>query len=497
MFLDHIITKDHTFLHDYNTIKKSLQHKGGKIPRWYTFLQDHITINNHRLQKWVMAWIPIKSELAYGKLLTTTHYPNCIPVSYIEHWIYKDLSSVVRNDTPRSLPTTIIQYLLLVETLSKQKKLNLTNINNRNVNTFQLLKYSHPSYRISAYNDYLIQQKKIPPCIDLPITLPIPIRPHNPNDYLISSLITQDSIISDLKNLALMLSDFTELKFYTDGSYQSINIDNESPIGYKWIVANHINDNIFYSGSLKFFPSSTKAETMAILTALIVCPPKCIIEIYTDSQAVIDGFHKSKNLHSISLRRFNKINNNILWSTIHHIINKFSLKVTLFKVKAHSGDYYNDSADALAKAGRLILTPTTINHDHLPSQTITLEWNEEIPLDKGPATRDNLIDWSLSLKWFNFNGLSKKSFKEYHQTFRNNPLSQSSSRNRQRIIRDFNYINPFNYFRNFKLSKDFLYILFTSSNFLHSGSFFTHLEANDTINYKTPLSTDICLFYNV
>lgn len=142
MFLDHIITKDYAFLHDYNTIKKSLQHKGGKIPRWYTFLQDHITINNYRLnveltlpviqnptaarpstpptsqeiiyhtkrlQKWVMAWIPMKSALVYGKLLTTTHYPNCIPVSYIEHWIYKDLSSIVRNDTPRSLPTMIVQ----------------------------------------------------------------------------------------------------------------------------------------------------------------------------------------------------------------------------------------------------------------------------------------------------------------------------------------------------------------------------------------------------
>ncbi|PKY33184.1 hypothetical protein RhiirB3_451909 [Rhizophagus irregularis] len=698
MFLDHIITKDHAFLYDYNTIKKSLQHKGGKIPRWYTFLQDHITINNHRLnveltlpviqnptaarpstpptsqeiiyhtkrlQKWVMAWIPMKSALVYGKLLTTTHYPNCIPVSYIEHWIYKDLSSIVRNDTPRSLPTTIVQCpgcdqhfsyyvgdlrpkcilqikhqdLLLVETLSKQKKLNLTNVNNRDVNSFQLLKYSHPSYRISAYNDYLIQNKKIPPCIDLPIAPPAPNQPYNPNDNLISSLILQDSIISDLKNLALMLSDFTILQFYTDGSYQNNSTGNELPMGYGWILANHLNDNIFYSGSLKFFPSSTKAETMAILTALIV--------------------------------------------------------------KAHSGDHYNDSADTLAKAGRLILTPTTINHEHLPSQTLTLEWNEEIPLDKDvrkcigtilnykkiehhiqhpslsfvkDATKNNLIDWSLSLKWFNFNGrndstsekhtkdlkwkircstlslptldilnrnypllinnnitclfcdsdpesnhhlwtckstreiikecfiimgnnlidllnkhadksllliddsvkfsktfrwayrdeelhpvailllksfitndiigifrshfnslksiiklllpfihecsilfkmniwkkrndkwkiqrdllgLTKKSFKDYHQTYRHNPSAQPSSRNRQRNIRDFNYINPFNSFHNFKLSKDFLYILFSSSNFLHSGPFFTHLEANDEITYNSPLSIDACLFYNV
>ncbi|PKK57646.1 hypothetical protein RhiirC2_797669 [Rhizophagus irregularis] len=191
------------------------------------------------------------------------------------------------------------------------------------------------------------------------------------------------------------------------------------------------NDNIFYSGSLKFFPSSTKAETMAILTALLVCPPRCKVVINTDSQAAIDAFHKSKNLHSISPRRFNKINNNILWSTIHHVINKLTLKVTFIKVKAHSGDHYNDIADALAKAGRLILTTMTIKHDHLPSQTLTLEWNGEIPLDKDVrkcvgtilnykriknhlhhpylsfiknATKDNLIDWSLSSKWFNFNG---------------------------------------------------------------------------------------------
>ncbi|PKY17728.1 hypothetical protein RhiirB3_430406 [Rhizophagus irregularis] len=705
MFLDHIITKDHAFLHDYNTIKKSLQHKGGKIPRWYTFLRDHITLDNHRLnveltlpliqnptaarpstlptsqeiiyhmkrlQKWVMAWIPMQSALVYGKLLTTTHYPNCIPVSYIEHWIYKDLSSIVRNDTPRSLPTTIVQCPGCDQ---------------------------HFSYYVGNLRPKCILQIKHQDLLLVEIL--IPIRPYNPNDHLISSLILQDSIISELKNLALMLNDFTTLQFYTDGSYQNNNTGNEPPMGYGWILANHLNDNIFYSGSLKFFPSSTKAETMAILTALIICPPNSIVEIYTDSQAAIDAFHKSKNLHSISPRRFNKINNNILWSTIHHIIKKLSIKVSLFKVKAHSGDHYNDVADTLAKAGRLILTPTTVNHEHLPSQILTLEWNEEIPLDKDvrkcigtiinykkiedhiqhpslsfvkDATKNNLIDWSLSSKWFNFNrqndstsekhtkdlkwkircstlslptldilnrnypllinnnitclfcdsdsesnhhlwmckntreiikecfitmgnnlidllnthadksllltndsvkfsktfrwayrneeihpvavlllksfvtndivgifrshfhslksimklllpfihecsilfkmniwkkrnekwkihrellGLTKKSFKEYYQTYRHNPSAQPSSRNRQRNNREFNYSNPFNSFRNFKLSKDFLYILFSSSNFLHSGPFFTHLKANDDITYNSPSSIDVCLFYNV
>ncbi|PKK62182.1 hypothetical protein RhiirC2_790734 [Rhizophagus irregularis] len=47
MFLDHIITKDHAFLHDYDTIKKSLTHKGSKIPKWYNFLRENIIINNN------------------------------------------------------------------------------------------------------------------------------------------------------------------------------------------------------------------------------------------------------------------------------------------------------------------------------------------------------------------------------------------------------------------------------------------------------------------
>ncbi|CAB5197260.1 unnamed protein product [Rhizophagus irregularis] len=46
MFLYHIITKDYAFLEDYNDIKKHLVHKGGKIPHWYNFLKENITINN-------------------------------------------------------------------------------------------------------------------------------------------------------------------------------------------------------------------------------------------------------------------------------------------------------------------------------------------------------------------------------------------------------------------------------------------------------------------
>ncbi|PKY52810.1 hypothetical protein RhiirA4_470673 [Rhizophagus irregularis] len=113
-----------------------------------------------------------------------------------------------------------------------------------------------------------------------------------------------------------------------------------------WTTSNLPGANITYNGSLELFPSSTKAETMAILTALLTAPTNGNIIIYTDSQAAIDAFHKSSNLSSISPRRYNKINNNILWPSIHQTIKTLQLTIRFHKVKAHSNDTFNDIADA-------------------------------------------------------------------------------------------------------------------------------------------------------
>ncbi|PKK65029.1 hypothetical protein RhiirC2_786709 [Rhizophagus irregularis] len=63
--------------------------------------------------------------------------------------------------------------------------------------------------------------------------------------------------------------------------------------------------------------------------------------------------------------------------------------------------------------------------------------------------------------------------------------------------RERGYISPFNDFRNFKLDKDFLFILFSSYDFLHSGAFFTHLDGVqyvDNLSYNSSLNYSI---YNV
>lgn len=67
---------------------------------------------------------------------------------------------------------------------------------------------------------------------------------------------------------------------------------------------------------------------------------------------------------------------------IHFIIKTLNLKITFRKVKAHSNGQFNNLADAQAKIDRLATIPTSINHQHLPSQTITILWNDHIPIDR-------------------------------------------------------------------------------------------------------------------
>lgn len=137
-------------------------------------------------------------------------------------------------------------------------------------------------------------------------------------------------------------------------------------------IANLFDLQISYNGAVKHMSSSTKAEIMTILTALIVAHEHATVKIYTDSQAAIDSFSKSSQLRHISPRRFNKINYTSLCATIHHIINELRLSVQLIEVKAHSNDANNDKADQLAKGGHFNNTSTSINHNHVPSQTVTL-----------------------------------------------------------------------------------------------------------------------------
>jgi hypothetical protein len=102
---------------------------------------------------------------------------------------------------------------------------------------------------------------------------------------------------------------------------------------------------------------------------------------------------------------------------------KTKILVSFNKIKAHSGDTYNDIADAQAKAGRFISPLTMIKHaHHLPNQTdkdirkcisaiisnkrLENHLNHNSLSDIKQYTTDKLIDWSLSSKSFNHNSRS-------------------------------------------------------------------------------------------
>ncbi|PKB97638.1 hypothetical protein RhiirA5_384511 [Rhizophagus irregularis] len=207
---------------------------------------------NIRKPKWVTAWVPNITDIVYGKILSITHYPNySTPVSYPEHWKYQNVSSNPQPRTPCSQTITIVPC--------------------------------------QAYNDHLIQHGHIPSMNFTPSAPPSLDTRIPPNHKLVSQLVDNDNVVKDLQNLSNVLAPFIELEIYTDGAYDCEFAQNEFPMGYGWTTANLTNTNIAYNGSLEYFPSSTKAKTMAILTALIVCPPNGVINIYTDSQAAIDS----------------------------------------------------------------------------------------------------------------------------------------------------------------------------------------------------------------
>jgi len=83
-------------------------------------------------------------------------------------------------------------------------------------------------------------------------------------------------------------------KFYTDGSLMERNKVKKMGIG--WLLKNEEENNtdLEFKAANVGWPSSTKAEILAIVTALIVTTPHSTIEIYTDSANAISQFENIK-----------------------------------------------------------------------------------------------------------------------------------------------------------------------------------------------------------
>lgn len=138
---------------------------------------------------------------------------------------------------------------------------------------------------------------------------------------------------------------------YTDGSLniKETDIGGRTTMGAGWILKN---SEISFGCGISCFPSSTRPELLAIFTAILATPANKILNIYSDSQAAINGINNAIFNQHKSNKILRQHNYNIIYA-IQEVITAKSITLLLHKVKGHSDDLWNAAADSIAKDARI------------------------------------------------------------------------------------------------------------------------------------------------
>ncbi|PKY60373.1 hypothetical protein RhiirA4_484002 [Rhizophagus irregularis] len=213
-------------------------------------------------------------------------------------------------------------------------------------------------------------------------------------DHIDNALLCHPIIKTELKSCAKILENERLLTFYTDGSVQNIG-STHSLSGYGWTQVQPFTPKVTFKGSTVFFPSSTKSETMGILTAIIVSPYYCNLNIYTDSASCIQLFNTRLHSPVISPRQKLKQTNFLLWDLIFFLINEKHLLITLHKVTGHSSNAHNDEADHrnVRKWSDNVIQPLIFNS--------MINNKALLPIKQQILNGD--IDWSFTKEWLQHN----------------------------------------------------------------------------------------------
>src|SRR5438876_444747 len=83
----------------------------------------------------------------------------------------------------------------------------------------------------------------------------------------------------------------TIYEFYTDGSMYNRG-QQEVTMGAAWIQTKGPNPESWHATGVENWPSSTRAETTAIATALLTILPNAKVTIHIDSQVCIDTYNR-------------------------------------------------------------------------------------------------------------------------------------------------------------------------------------------------------------
>jgi ribonuclease HI len=152
-----------------------------------------------------------------------------------------------------------------------------------------------------------------------------------------------------LKKLLRNNQEKHHIQIYTDGSLQEEQGGGKK-LGYALIQIDE-NKRIVSKirGRTSKWASSTRAELMAILEAVLISPENCKTDIFTDSATGIGLVEKIQKY--TKSRNWIKGGNTSILKAIKFGIETKSLKIILHKVKAHSGIRENEIVDKEAKEG--------------------------------------------------------------------------------------------------------------------------------------------------
>jgi ribonuclease HI len=139
-----------------------------------------------------------------------------------------------------------------------------------------------------------------------------------------------------------------KVKIYTDGSC----LGNPGPGGWAAVLLykkeNTLHEKCITGGDPQ--TTNNQMEMMAAVKALQMLKETCIVELFTDSEYMLNGFTKGwvqgwKNRGWS--RKKGQLMNIELWQELDSL--NSTHKIEWIKVKAHAGNKYNELCDRLAK----------------------------------------------------------------------------------------------------------------------------------------------------
>ena len=108
-------------------------------------------------------------------------------------------------------------------------------------------------------------------------------------------ILSDPMVIDTFNQFKSQFSSATTLDFYTDGSVIDLTLPT-CRMGLRWIQTNETNPVVEFQAAVTSNPSSSKAKSLAILTALITALLNCQVKIFTDSQNSITTYQKVSSL---------------------------------------------------------------------------------------------------------------------------------------------------------------------------------------------------------